>query len=97
MKETKASTQQDILTHWIMLNSFINGMLEFYHAERDDDYWASVKLPEGAYVDVNLHVYDDGYGAKTIATVYPVNGKGEVQTQYGITLREIPFALGGEQ
>jgi hypothetical protein len=82
-----ASTQSDITTNIEMLRGFCQGVVDTYNLDHHgDDYWTACELPNGSYVDVNLYISTEDGEETCYVTVYPVNGAGQTQTSYGVTL-----------
>jgi hypothetical protein len=90
MKTTmKASTQSDIINNINLLRSFCIGLTDTYDYDRhSDDYWTAYQLPNGSYVDINLFISAEDGEEMCYVTAYPVNGAGQTQTSYGVTVHK---------
>lgn len=86
--ERVGSTYDYLFKNIDMLRAYTKGVIEMFDIDRDgDDWWGSIRLPNGSYADVNVYLYDDSKEELLCATVYPVDVRGNTLTQYGMTLQ----------
>lgn len=90
-EERVASTYNYLFENREIIRAYTKGLMEFYDVYYDgDDWWGSLQLPNGSYADINIYVYsmdENGDEELLCATAYPVDARGNVMTQYGMTLQ----------
>lgn len=90
-EEHVASTYNYLFENRELLRAYMKGLIELFDIDRDgDDWWGSLRLPNGSYADINIYVYsmDENSNEELLcATAYPVDARGNVMTQYGMTLQ----------
>ncbi len=89
--ERVASSYNYLFENRELLRAYMKGLIELFDVDRDgDDWWGSLRLPNGSYADINIYTYEIGMGEAEellCATAYPVDAHGNVMTGYGMTLQ----------